>query len=528
MPDLLTPEAFAQSIKAKYPEYASVPDAELASKMLAKYPEYQDRVQGVPDFKQSDTSPNEVDPNTVGTFARHVGQQLNPLPLGQMIPFPKEAGGAGWDAPLQALKSIGAAQQVPLDNAKASYAKGDIGGAAVHFLNYLIPLLGPVLDKSGNEMRSGKYAAGLGDAIGLAGQMFGPKAIAEHAPALLATKPVQALADAADTKATANVVDVIAPKVGANKTRFGNMAQQVAPEIARDTTGISRAAVADSVAGKLEDASAALDDANDARLNGKSYPTKPVLDALAAKRGRLTSQAVQGSQFTPQSGVNRPPIGQDVVPAPNAARVAQIDQAASEVKALGSVASYEALRRVREAYDGPAKAIYSPAMTADYMTAQGGKLGAADVTGALREHLATLDPNTATANADYSLWKKASDVLAAAEETDRVRPTVGRSIMARGLGAATGGATGGVMGSIVGATVGPLVERMVTGVSPAIKLVVARQLATLADAIHAGDIGRVKATLNTVQKMIPAPIAARASEGLSALPVAATPSRTDQ
>jgi hypothetical protein len=53
MPDLLTPEQFAQSIKAKYPDYASVPDAELAQRMLTKYPEYRDRVQTAPPPDQS-------------------------------------------------------------------------------------------------------------------------------------------------------------------------------------------------------------------------------------------------------------------------------------------------------------------------------------------------------------------------------------------------------------------------------------------------------------------------------------------
>lgn len=41
---LLTPEQFAQTIKAKYPDYADVPDRVLAAKMLEKYPEYRDRV----------------------------------------------------------------------------------------------------------------------------------------------------------------------------------------------------------------------------------------------------------------------------------------------------------------------------------------------------------------------------------------------------------------------------------------------------------------------------------------------------
>lgn len=48
-PQKLTATEFAQSIKAKYPDYAEVPDDVLAAKMLEKYPEYRDRVI-TPDF----------------------------------------------------------------------------------------------------------------------------------------------------------------------------------------------------------------------------------------------------------------------------------------------------------------------------------------------------------------------------------------------------------------------------------------------------------------------------------------------
>jgi hypothetical protein len=41
----LTSDAFAQQIKAKYPQYASVDNATLTQKMLAKYPQYANRVQ---------------------------------------------------------------------------------------------------------------------------------------------------------------------------------------------------------------------------------------------------------------------------------------------------------------------------------------------------------------------------------------------------------------------------------------------------------------------------------------------------
>src|SRR6266487_3293671 len=55
---LLTPTEFAQQIKAKYPDYASVPDAELAAKMLEKYPEYRDRVQVIADFTATNEPPS--------------------------------------------------------------------------------------------------------------------------------------------------------------------------------------------------------------------------------------------------------------------------------------------------------------------------------------------------------------------------------------------------------------------------------------------------------------------------------------
>jgi hypothetical protein len=37
-------QEFAQSIKAKYPQYNDIPDAELGQRMLTKYPQYQDLI----------------------------------------------------------------------------------------------------------------------------------------------------------------------------------------------------------------------------------------------------------------------------------------------------------------------------------------------------------------------------------------------------------------------------------------------------------------------------------------------------
>lgn len=48
MPAKLSSDQFAQQIKAKYPQYASVDNATLTQKMVAKYPQYADKVQTAP------------------------------------------------------------------------------------------------------------------------------------------------------------------------------------------------------------------------------------------------------------------------------------------------------------------------------------------------------------------------------------------------------------------------------------------------------------------------------------------------
>jgi len=214
----------------------------------------------------------------------------------------------------------------------------------------------------------------------------------------------------------------------------------------------------------------------------------PNFEATPASR-TLTLRGSKPADFPTREGR---PLGASVVPTPNKDRVAVIDQAIAEVKQLGPMARYESLRRIRQAYDQPAKAVYSPAVTADYLKAQGGKLGAADVTGTLRESLAQFDPQTATANASYAVFKQADDVMRAAEEIERVRPKVGRQIMARGLGAAAGAAEGGGLGAVVGAIIGPTIESGLSNISPALKLQSAKLLTKMAAALRAGDIGSVR------------------------------------
>lgn len=413
---------------------------------------------------------------------------------------------------------------------------GRVAEAAGHSFAAGVPVLGPAAASAGEHIGSGDIAGGIGEGLGLLVPTLAPKGrpivsnLAERARAPLAAATETArgkLANVVGRGVEQRYVDVAAPKTGANKVRFGNDVAKVAPALAREPglSAMSRGGLQSKVEARLSEAEAALDEASNARLSARTFPTKPIIDALLEKRRALTAETVEASKRTPslsgqggrpqpsglvrdiQTGQMRPalvakarPFGQDVVPAPNAARVAEIDRATAEIERLGPVARYEPLRRIRQAYDGPAKAIYAPSVTQDFLKAQGGKLGAADVTSVLRDHLAAMDPQTANANATYSLYRRASDAIRAAEETDRVRPNVFRKTMARVTGAATGEAAAGGGGAVIGVIIADSLDAVArSGLTTKIKT--ARLLATLEDALRGNRTDQVSAILSTLKRM---------------------------
>lgn len=125
---------------------------------------------GGPTFKQSDTTPNDLEPNTLGTFASHAGAFINP------VTAVKGAAHAVMH-PVDTAKEIAAAHLAVFNKAKEEYAKGNTTDAAVHLLNAAIPFFGPSIDKAAESIADGKYAAGLGDAVGMGLSVAAPKVI---------------------------------------------------------------------------------------------------------------------------------------------------------------------------------------------------------------------------------------------------------------------------------------------------------------------------------------------------------------
>lgn len=167
---------------------ANAPEQPKADWFSANAPE--------PDFRTTNAKDAagdaEVDPNTAGTFLSHLGAQINPLAAVQSVgkALIPEAAARAMGAtdeqartygPLNTVKQIGAAQGALFDKAKAAYNQGDYLTAARHFVDYLLPIVGPALDQSADQMQAGKYAAGAGDAVGLGLAMFGPEAVSKAA-----------------------------------------------------------------------------------------------------------------------------------------------------------------------------------------------------------------------------------------------------------------------------------------------------------------------------------------------------------
>ena len=447
--------------------------------------------------------------SAVSRFASGVWENVNPVTIvkgiGQAVTDPVGTAGALWDA-----------QKGEWVKAKDLAASGHYSEAAGHGAAAITPLIGPMAARAGETIKSGNVAGGLGQAVGLLAPI-GVKPALRVTRAALPTAATGRVAGQLQRAAEGKITATIAPQLGSNKIRFGNDAREVAPRLVAEP-GMGAASVerfTAKVGEKLTSAEQLLDEATDARLEALTFDTAPIRDAIVAKRRALTSEAVKASDyprtFAPDAtgrGAGPKAVGQDVVARPHAARVAVLDQALEELDQLGPKVSYEAIKRLRQAYDVEAKAVYHPSMTADFLKAQGGKYGSADVAGAYREHLGKWDPATAAANAEYAYWRKTSDVLQALEETELGRAKVGRALVAKMTGGLVGTAAGGAVGGAIGATAGAAAGAFLTGLAeaaigagPTAQITVARQMARLAAALRKGDTGAATAAAFNLRKL---------------------------
>jgi hypothetical protein len=409
----------------------------------------------------------------IGGFLSEATAGLNPVKMNEALQA------AFWH-PIETGKGLLAAQDVPRQEAMSAFEQGDYLTGTRKMIDWLIPVLGPRLDEAADYMQEGQYARGLGAATDVGVAIATPRIVGGVAGAL----PTRAgVAQALNRGAESRVVRTIAPQVGPQKIRFGTMAAEVAPDIARRTTARTVGGLVDEVGEHAARANQALDAAYAASPATATVATQPVLAGLQREVRQLT---VRG-----------------VAPANRAARMASLNQAIAEVQALGPRASLRDLRNLRQAWDAGAQDVFTPITADNFRAVREAGHGWADARTVLNEVMVQNRPELAGLNADAALWIRARDVMQAAQEIEQVRPRVGRRILAQGLGAATGATMGGGWGAAFGAVVAPSIEAALASASPTVKLTVARGMAQLADALQAGQPGRVAAAVNLVTAALP-------------------------
>lgn len=440
--------------------------------------------QGGSSMPPSPEVPSGPEGSAAGRFVGGVWKNINPVSIAQGLY-------GAVRHPIDTIGAVGSAMGSEWEKAGTAASEGRYSEAVGHGAAGSIPLIGPAAAAAGERIGAGDVAGGLGEGTGLLLPIVGPRgAQAALRGVRGAGGALEAAATGLERGAAAKVADVMSPKVGAGKVRFGNTAERIAPalvkDLAADGAPLTRGGFHTQIQGRLAQAEQALDAAADARLPTQAFSAREILSGLEARRAALTSKAVGR--------------GTSVVPAPNAARVAVIDQAIAEIKKMrGPMVRYDPIRVMRQAYDGQAKVVYNPSMTADFLRVKGKALGAADVTGVLRENLAKWDPQTAAANAEYSLYRSADDVLKATAEVERTRPRVGRQIMARLTGGILG-AQAGPAGAVAGWVGGPLLDSaFAAGATTQLKTAALMQ--RLATAVRSGDLGMVNSIAHQLKRL---------------------------
>ncbi len=493
----------------------------------------------VPDGFEPD-QPSAAAPATSGpsswlgsaaSFMGGAASALNPLPVIQAAL-----------SPIQTAKNLIGAQVGLAHKAADSFEKAQnatdpmdkmngYGEAATHAIMALLPVLGPAAEDIGQEMSTGDKAHAAGRLTGLLATLVGPEAASSAIKAAAGTEAGQAIGARIGASVPERMAKIIAPTSGPQKARFGTMAEKVGGQLAEEPGlgGLSR----DAIHQKVSDAKGAigeqLDAAADARVGKSSVaPTAPLLKELEQARAKLIAAPVEGTltqrvtkqtptQILDASGKpmmkttqEAVPIGEDVPT--HTERLAQIDDAIAKVKKLGPVATYDAIKLLRQDFDKRAPLVYTPSHAADFLASRETGKGAADVTGAIRQSLANMDPATATLNRRYSFLNTAEDVLQAAQDADRVRPKVGRTIAARMTGALVGAKEAGGVGAVVGAILSPMIEHGLTAATEGKQIALTRTLAQLSKALKTGDASTIESNLKVLRSLAMTSQAAKTQE----------------
>lgn len=171
----LSIQEFAAKIKAKYPDYANVPDEELTTRIVEKYPDYAPMVNLQSNAAQAPDPAAEIANMPEKRFLDSFVQQVNPLEAVKVLQAIYESSDA-LAVPKLLIGQPGAAE---FQSAKDAFAKGDYKRALNHTIGWAIPLIGPNLAAQQEKGFQGDYAGMFGGTLGMITSLFAPGALAK-------------------------------------------------------------------------------------------------------------------------------------------------------------------------------------------------------------------------------------------------------------------------------------------------------------------------------------------------------------
>jgi hypothetical protein len=109
--------------------------------------------------------------------------------VGQTVAHPIETA-KGNTGITRLIGDVGAAQDEARLKAEQAFKSGDYATGVRHVLNYLIPFAGPSLDTAGDVAQAGNWGRAVGQTLGTAAQIAGPKALESVGPVVKAAERI--------------------------------------------------------------------------------------------------------------------------------------------------------------------------------------------------------------------------------------------------------------------------------------------------------------------------------------------------
>jgi hypothetical protein len=155
MSEQMTLEEFGKKIKGKYPQYANIPDADLANKIIAKHPQYKSSIRpgAVSRFVEG-VKHTTIDP-IKDLWNIHSQNVKKHGPITGGLATLRDVAKGMYEAPHQYF-----------NQAMESASKGDVSGT-IRNVEGSIPIIGPSLVEGASEMDKGNYSGAVGQATGL-------------------------------------------------------------------------------------------------------------------------------------------------------------------------------------------------------------------------------------------------------------------------------------------------------------------------------------------------------------------------